>query len=42
LPIIVYKDNGMYYGKLMPFLPACFNPYGQFLGVPNTDVILLI
>jgi hypothetical protein len=39
---IVYKGIGKYSGKLMPFLAACFNPYGQFLGVPRTEVILFI
>jgi hypothetical protein len=42
LVIIVSNAIGMYSGKFIPFLAACFKPYGQFLGVPKTDVILFI
>lgn len=42
LVIIVSNAIGRYSGKFIPFLAACFRPYGQFLGVPNTEVILLI
>lgn len=42
LVIIVSNAIGMYSGKFIPFLAACFKPSGQFLGVPKTDVILFI
>lgn len=43
--VVITVDNysSAYYGKCIPFLDACFKPYGQVdAGEPSTEIILLI